>query len=263
MNLYRSMLSIAAAACALAAQPAASYKYTVKDGEKTVEITNVNYEVVNSNMVLRRTTRSKQVIGDIGMESSSTTEAWQLGTDLAQRPLYSVTVQGTESRTVEGELFVVSRGLEEVEWWSVYRLANGFHLFDSYVPLVKFSINRTQMILRYVGFEVPPDDTKDARLKEEHVVGVLTYASEAKVIREALITCEDPKLAAQMRSYADETRTLTQSGAVKSQILRIGFSQNPPSPPSTIAVVVPLSGDDLDLAQAKLPPRVHIAVWKR
>src|ERR1700677_3347808 len=99
MNIYRLILSIAAAACSLAAQPAASYKYTAKDGEKTVEITNVNYEVVNSNMVLRRTTRSKQVIGDIGMESTSTTEAWQLGTDLAQRPLYAVTVEGTESRT--------------------------------------------------------------------------------------------------------------------------------------------------------------------
>jgi hypothetical protein len=182
---------------------------------------------------------------------------------LKQKPLYSVTVEGTESRTVENELFVVSRGLEEVEWWSIYRLADGTHLFDTYTPLVKFSTSRKQMNLRYAGFDVPPDDTKDPRLNDRHVVGVLSYATEAKVIREALITCDDPKLAQQLRSYADETRVLTQSGGFNSQILRLAFSQNFPSPPATIVAVIPISGDDLDLAQAKLPPRMHIAAWKR
>jgi len=263
MNNYRWLLFITAAAGWLVAQPVASYKYTVKGDEKTVEITNVNYEVVNSSLVLRETTKSKQVIGDIGMEASTTTEAWKLGTDLKQKPLYSVTVEGTESRMAYGEVFVVSRGLEEVEWWSVYRLADGTHLFDTYTPVVEFSTNRKQMNLRYAGLEVPPDDTNDARLKDTHVVAVLTYASEAKVIREALFTCEDTKLAQQLRSYADETRTLTQGGGFRSQILRIAFSQNFPSPPATIAVVVPITGDDLDLAQAKLPPHVHIAAWKR
>jgi hypothetical protein len=137
-------------------------------------------------------------------------------------------------------------------------------LFDTYVPLVHFSTSRRQeAILRYVGFDVPPDDAKDARLNDRHVVGVLAYASEAKVIREALITCEDPKLAQLLRSYADESRTLTQSGPVKSQILRLAFSQNFPAPPATIAVVIPITGDDLDLAHATLPPRMHIAEWKR
>jgi hypothetical protein len=263
MNRHRCTLLILTAACSLVAQPASSYRFSVKGDEKTVEITNVNYEVVNSALVLRTTTRSKQVIGDIGMEASTTVEAWKLGTDLKQKPLYSVTVEGSESRTVDSGLFTVSRGLEEVEWWSVYRVADGAHLLDTYVPLVKFSTSRKEMIQRYAGFEVPPDDTKDARLKDPHVVGVLTYASEAKVIREALLTCDDPKLAQLLRSYADETRTLTQSGAVRSQILRIGFSQNFPSPPAPIAVVIPIAGDDLDLAQAKLPPRMHIAAWKR
>jgi hypothetical protein len=262
MNIYRRILFSTAAACSLVAQPVASYKYTVKGDEKTVEITNVHYEVVNSDLVLRATTKSKQVIGDIGTEASTTTEAWKLGTDLKEKPLYSVTVEGTESHPVENELFVVSRGVEEVEWWSVYRLADGAHLFDTYVPLVKFSTSRKEMILRYAGFDVPPDDSKDVRLNDRHVVGILSYASEAKVIREALITCDDPKLAQLLRSYADETRVLTQGGGFSSQILRLSFSQNFPSPPATIAVVVPIANDDLDLAQAKLPPRMHIAAWK-
>jgi hypothetical protein len=250
-------------ACLLPAQPASSYRYSVKGDQKTVEITNVNYEVVNSELVLRTTTQSKHVIGEIGMEASTTVEAWKLGADLKQKPLYAVTVEGTERRTVEGELFEVSRGLEEVEWWSVYRLADGAHLFDTYVPLLAFSTSRKETILRYAGFEVPPDDAKDTRLNDRHVVGIVSYASEEKVIQEALITCEDPKLAQLLRSYADETRTLTESGGVKSQILRIAFSQNFPSPPATIAVVIPIAGDDLDLAHAQLPPRMHIAAWKR
>src|SRR5580698_778483 len=119
MNIYRCAVLMTAAACSLIAQPASSYKYTVKDGEKTVEITNVTYEVTNYDVVLRTTTHSKHVVGDIGMEASTTVEAWKLGTDLKQKPLYSVTVEGSESRTVDSGLFTVSRGLEEVEWWSV------------------------------------------------------------------------------------------------------------------------------------------------
>jgi hypothetical protein len=262
MNFYRGILWIAAA-CSMMAQPAASYKYTVKGDEKTVEITNVNYELAGKDLVLRKTTSSKQVIGDIGLEATTTTEAWKLGTDLKQKPLYAVSVSGTESRTVENEIFVVSRGLEEVEWWSVYNLAGGAHLFDTYVPLLKFSTSRKEMILRYAGFDVPPDDAKDPRLNDRHVVGVLTYASAEKVFGEALITCDDPKLAQQLRSFADETRVLTQTGPPKAQLLRLAFSQNFPAPPSTIAVVVPLAGDKMDLAHAQLPPRMHIAAWKR
>jgi hypothetical protein len=249
-------------ACCLAAQPVSSYRYTVKGDEKTVEITNVNYEVTTSDFTLRTTTRSKQVVGDMGMQATTTVEAWKFGVDLKQKPLYTVTAEGSESRTVEGELFVISRGLEEVEWWSVYRVATGAHLFDTYAPLVKFSIKRDELTMRYAGLDVPEDDVKDARLKEPHVVGVLTYASGAKVIREALITCDDPKQAQLLRSYADETRTLSANGE-RSISLRISFSQNFPSLPNTLAVVVPIAGDDLDLAHAQLPPRVHIAAWKR
>lgn len=250
-----------ASACRLFAQPNSSYKYTVKDGEKTVEITNVNYEVTASDLLLlRTTTHSTHVIGDIGMAASTTVEAWKVGVDLKQKPLYAVTVEGAESRIVEGELFVISRGLEEVEWWSVYNLDTGVHMFDTYVPLVRFSHGRESVTNRYVGLEVPPDDAKDVRLKEPHVVAVISYASEDKVIRELLITCDDPKQAQLLRSYADETRTVTESG-VKSPSLRVSFSQN--LPPATIAVVIPIAGDDLDIAHAQLPPHMHLTAWKR
>jgi len=133
-------------------------------------------------------------------------------------------------------------------------------MFDTYVPLVKSGESTGD--LRYAGLEVAADDIKDARLKETHVVAVLSYASAAKVIREALITCDDPKQAKLLRSFADETRTLTARGE-KSVSLRLSFSPSAPLPGATVAIVIPITGDDLDLAHAQLPPHVHIAAWKR
>lgn|ERR1035437_5339554 len=257
MKLYGCLIAMA---CSLAAQPASSYRYTVKGDEKTIEITNVNYRFTGANLVLRMTTHSKEVIGDMGMEASTTMEAWKLGVDLKTKPIYSVTVKGAEARVVEESLFVVSRGLEEVAWWSAYRVANGAHLFDTYVPLVKFSISRDTLTMRYAGLEVPEDNHKDARLREPHVVAVLTYASDAKVIREALIACDDLKQAPLLRSFADESRTLTESGG---KSLRLTFTQDFPSPPAPVTLVIPIAGDDLDLAHAQLPPHLHVAAWKR
>lgn len=257
MKLCSSLLAMA---CSLAAQPVSSYRYTVKGDEKTIEITNVNYQFTAANLVLRMTTHSKEVIGDIGKQATTTTEAWKLGVDLKTKPIYAVTVEGGEVRIVDENLFVVSRGLEEVDWWSVYRVANGTHLFDTYVPLVKFSTSRDTVTMRYAGLEVPEDNHKDARLREPHVVAVLSYASDAKVIRETLITCDDVKQAALLRSFADETRMLADNGG---KSLRLTFTQNYPSPPAPVTVAIPIAGDDLDLARATLPAKVHVAAWKR
>jgi hypothetical protein len=50
-------------------------------------------------------------------------------------------------------------------------------------------------------------------------------------------------------------------GVVRS--LRITIRQNFPSAPNPVVVTIPLSGDDLDPAHAQLPPRLHVAAWKR
>jgi hypothetical protein len=210
-------------------------------------------------LLLRETTHSKQVLGDIGMEATVTLEAWRLGEDPRQKPLYALTVAGADGHTVDNALFVVARGLEETEWWSIYKLGSGQHLFDTYVPLLSFSISRETVTTRYVGLDVPPDDTPDARLKQPTVVAVLTYASEDGVVREALLTCDDPKQVQLLRSYADTTRTVSfVEGAV-----RLSFSRNYPSPPNTTDVRIPVRRDDLDLTHAQLPPHMHAASWRR
>ena len=63
-----------------------------------------------------------------------------LGTDLGQKPSYGITLQAAGAKVMNQSILVFDRGLEEVQWWSVYDLAKGQHLFDTYVPVTEFSI---------------------------------------------------------------------------------------------------------------------------
>lgn len=236
------------------------------DGSETAEIRNISFEVTGTNvpgrppnerLLLRNTAHSKEVLGDIGMQADVTLEAWRLGDDPRQKPLYTLTVDGSEARTSDNALWVVARGLEETEWWSVYKLGSGQHLFDTYVPLLSFSISRETVATRYVGLEVPSDDTGDARLKRPDVVAILTYASPDRVIRQVLLTSEDSSQAQLLRSYADTTRTVSfEEGA-----LQLSFTRNYPSLPHRQDVRIPVRHDDLDLTHAQLPPRMHLAPY--
>jgi hypothetical protein len=257
-----------AAAKPLGVQSYSTYSQTEKNGQITVEIRNVTYHVsgqgvpgrpAGERLLLRKSTRERHVLDEIGVLATVTLEAWPLGVDPKQKPLYSATITGDDAQVVEDAVWVVNRGLEDLQWWSVLKLATAQRLFDTYVPLLHFSISRETATERYIGLEVPPDDTRDARLKEPHTVAVLEYASEDQVIREALLTCDDPQRARLLRSYEDGSRVL----AGTPQGLTVSFSQNYPSPPDTVTVTVPILNDDLDLARAKLPSGLHIAAWKR
>jgi hypothetical protein len=233
-------------------QSSSTFSLEARDGEKTVQIANVAYELVGEGIPgLPRN----------GMEASATVEAWLLGADFRQKPLYSLTVAGTDP-AVNGDVLVVSRGLEETAWWSVYKLGNGQHLFDTYVPVAPFSISREILTLRLAGLEVATDNASDARLKDPHAIAVLTYASAERVIREALITSDDPNQAVRLRSLADATRTLTLVER-PSRGLTLSISQNYPSAPQTVTMTIPIVRDDLDLAHVQAPPRLHVAAWKR
>ena len=250
-----------------------------KEGYPAVDITNASYEVVgqgvpgrpqSERLVLRKTTHTKQVVDEIGMQAATTVEAWPLGADLKQKPIYSLKVEGVDCKTVGMDLLTMLRGFEDVEWWSVYKLGSGQHLFDTYVPLVMFSISREIETMRYVGLEVPPDDVSDARLKDPRIVAVVTYASAERVIREALLTSDDPKQAVQLRSFADASRELAEverepasAKGEPARSLRLSVRQNYPSTPDTVTISIPILKDDLDLAHAQLPAHLHLAAWKR
>jgi hypothetical protein len=249
-------------------QSASTIEYKTENRSEVVDVKNIVFELagpaipgrpMNERLVLRKTTSTKQVLDEVGMEATTTVEAWPLGKDLKEKPLYSVAVQGVDPLTVNNELLVVTRGLEEVGWWSLYKLANGERLLDTYVPVTHFSISRDTQTLRYAGLEVPPDDVADSRLKAPNVVGVLTYASAERVIREGIITCDDSKLAQVLRSYADASRSLEFTAGS----LRLSISQNFPLPARTVSIAVPVTRDDLDLVRSQTPAGLHIAAWKR
>ena len=105
-------ISLLWAGFAIAQSPASVVYGVNKDGQQTVEITNVVYEVTgpaDKRLLLRVTTRTKEVIDEVGMESSTTAEAWPLGVDLEQRPLYTLKTDGMDARTVGGALLVILR----------------------------------------------------------------------------------------------------------------------------------------------------------
>lgn len=266
----------------VAAQSSSTFSYEIKDGEQVIVVTNVTFDFVQPYipgkktdlLVLRVTTQRKEALDEIGIEGKVTVEAWPLGTDLTEKPRYAVTLEGVAVETVHQSVLVFDRELEEVAWWSVHALESGAHLFDTYVKPVEFSISRETDTPRFAGLETPPDDTTDARLKDPHVVAVLSYASAERVMREALLTCDDPKRAEAYRSFADEERTFEyvegpvpppkgESRLEPTRALKITFSQSFPSPPNPVSALIPVAGDDLDLAHAKLPACMHVAAWKR
>lgn len=208
-----------------------------------LDIHNVTFEVTGQ-LLLRQTTHIRQVVGDKGVDGTVTLEAWPFPGDLKQKPVYSLSIAGVKGELYDGALFVISRGLEEVEWWSVYKLGSGEHLFDSHVPVVRCGE-------RYVGLNVPPDDTPDARLKRPGTVAVVEFATADLLIRRALITHEDAEQARLLRSYFDSVRKLSLTEGPQLG-LRIEINQMP--------LLIPIERDDLALKGAKLPPKFHVEI---
>ena len=252
-----------------------TFSFGEKDGSKTIEINNVTYDTTSSGvpgrpqgeqLVLRTTTHSKQNVDEEGGDFTVGVEAWPLGTDLATKPIYAVTLEGVGATVEDGNVILFDRGIEDVSWWSVYTLGSGTLLFDTYVPLLSFSLSRQVGEPRYVGLDVPPDDEANPKLKDPQIVGELAYAAADHVIRRLLFTCSDTKRAAELRSYYDETRELSVSNATPAAdkprlTLRLAWSANFPSAPNTVQALVPLKGDDLDAEHAKLPACMKVAPW--
>ena len=266
----RSCLLVLCAAAPLSAQvsarPASTFAYHEKDDEKTVEITNVAYDVTQvyeprqAWLVLRATTRSRQLLDEKGWESKVTLEAWPLGTDPSQKPLYALETNGSEATLLGGGLWQVLDGATDpdVPVWSVYQVATGRPVFQSFVaPLtMRVATDRAHQMFeeRYAGLYVPPDDTPDARLREKHVVAVLSYASAGGVLREALLTCDDASKAADLRSYWDTERALTFLETPAA--VQIRFKPGP-------VVRIPISDKDFDWSHTAAPAGLHVSPWKR
>ncbi|SPE42127.1 conserved exported hypothetical protein [Candidatus Sulfopaludibacter sp. SbA3] len=246
------------------AQSTSTLKYgRNSNGQDTVDITNAAYELAQTDndhhLILRLTHTEKNVVGDIGDQAKITVEAWPLGVNLKENPLYSVELDGNDATVVDSALLIFDR-TEEAPWWSVYHLDNGKHFFDTNAPLLRFSITDIVQTERYAGLEISNDNTADKRLKARGVVGVLTYASGDRVIREALITCDNDERAQLLHSLADTTFEL----AAVNKAIRVALTPFDPNGHSPAAVItVAVVNDDLDLVHARLPAGMHLTAWRR
>jgi hypothetical protein len=263
-------LLLALAKLPFQAQSASTISYAVAGDGETIEIHNVAWQYTGTQvpgrpaderLLLRTTTHQKNFVGDIPEPGAMTLEAWPLGVDPKQKPLYSVKLEADSAHTLDNCLWVIDRGYVDVPMWSIHRLGDGRHLFDTHVDLVRFTVSRADGNPRYAGLDVPADDTPDARLKDPHVVAVLIYAAEDRVLRQALITHDKPADARQLRSFADETQQVAFI-ETPARRLKIAFSHNYPDAPATVEASVPLVKDDLDVSHAQLPPGMHIAQFR-
>jgi len=260
------------------AQGTSSFALREQDGGKAIEITNVTFETTSNyvpgrptdeRLLLRTTTRSREVVDEKGLDATVTVEAWPLGADVAAKPLYAVTVDGVRVTVVDNALLVVDRGTEDVNWWSIYALGTGTLLFDTFAPLLSFSLSPDIQTARYVGFDIPPDDAQGERLRDPKVVGVLAYATPERVIRRLLVTCSDAARAAVLRSYWDTTRELSllSLGVIGDQRAPLSLlldwrSTGPITPDSPADMAsIPINNDDLDIAHAQLPTCIALAPW--
>jgi len=188
-----------------------------------------------------------------------TLEAWRLGADLGQLPLYAISTEGTGVHTTGNALLVFARSVEEVNWWSIYRLRGGRRCSIHRCRCSRSRSRAWSRTPRYAGFEAPPGNAVDARLNEAHVVGVLSYASEENVIREAR--------AKELRSYWDQTRTLSlvDGKPYGSPSLDQNLVQQQRSGQTavTVDVTVGIAKDDLDLAHAMPAPGLRVSAWRR
>jgi hypothetical protein len=184
-----------------------------------------------------------------------------------------VTLDGVDATVADNAVIVFERGTEDIAWQSVHSLGTGVPLFDTFVPLLRLSPSLETGTPRYAGFDVPPDDAPDPRLRDPKVVGVLAYASPERTLGRLLLTCIDAERAAALRSYWDTTRALSSVRDVSAadrpkDILLLSWhsadalSRTPDSPISLPEVAsIPIEGDDLDATHAGTPACIALAPW--
>jgi hypothetical protein len=264
---------------ARSAQGTSSVVLHTQQGRTAIDITNVTFMTTGSyvpgrppdeRLLLRVTRTSREAIDEKGLDATVTVEAWPLGADPAEAPLYAVTLDGVDATVVDNAVIVFERGTEDVAWQSIHSLGTGAPLFDTFVPMLQLPPPEAGAP-RFVGLDVPPDDALDERLRDPKVVGVLAYASPERVIRRLLITCSDVERAAAFRSYWDTTRGLSSvrhlttpdMPAEKVLINWWPTGQAMPNVPMSqiVTAVIPIVGDDLDIAHAQMPACTTLAPW--
>ena len=258
-----------------------SLRYFTEDQQQGVETINRAYELTDDHapghpgdsgrIVLKSEIRTKELIGDEGVDGHVAIDAWLIGADFSTKPLYSIAVEGSSFRHLDNQL-IVERGTGgDSDWQSVYRTGTGRHLFDVAGAAVPFRIREdaSRWGPRIAGLYLIPDDESDPDLKGKEIVGLLGYtATEAEpgTVHQLLLTCDDAQEAVALRAFwsGEEQWNIAVdpvfgdgSGAALAAKLTLTLFGE-----AKARIVIPIVQDDFDLEHAALPAGLHLARWK-
>ncbi len=255
---------------------------TVHRTNRMFELAGPDIEGRNANdrLLLRKEIETTEVIGDKGMDGRVNVWAWTLGVDVnVTAPLYVISASGLEGRVTDNDVYVIERGLDEIEWQSVFSLADGDKLFDATVPWLLATNGGAWNERHYLALAQVFEDADDAALRRDDAIALLTYASRTRVLNQVLIRADKADRARLLRSVWDQTIKFSWSGKSEETPSPDGPVPDLKAEPLTIAIrfspdgatlQIPVGERRFDLSKAttstglsleRFPPDLLIGRW--
>lgn len=180
---------------------------------------------------LRRTETVERVPDEKGMTALTVLDVWLPGQSRKGKPAHSFRVEGFDGAPLGDGLYVVARGTEDVEWWSVHRLRDGAEIYATHVRPIATGGGR------FAGFEVPEDG--DPRLKQDPLLfGIVVETGVEGPIRRDPLRARDAAHATRLRSYWDAQRKMSVTEGGRTVEIRISGGE----PDATIRIPLTSGG---------------------
>lgn len=255
------MVGVVAAALALRGELWTTFSgesfFAVRDegGNTSAQMVNVSFRTIMvpvpgemrpRRLLLRLDVRDPDVFQSDRGQGRVRLDAWHLddAEDVRQLAAYTILTPGRAAQIDEDGLLVVERGGRRTS----FSLATGEWLFDSDGPVARFSHGGGP---RYVAVAAADDDMPNG------TVAVVTYASAHHPVRRLLLTAQDPTRARILRTAVALSRPVARHEGGGARSIDLVLSAG--------TLGIPLSGDNLDFAAARVPAGlslIEITPWK-
>lgn len=224
-----------------------------KDGHLDGRMVNVNFQTALVQMagdprprrlLLRLEVTDADVFASRPGEGRVRLDSWSLNSveDVRKPALYTVVAPGRSAAISEDGMLVVENGVRR----SVYALANGSWLYDADANPATFTVDGDRR--RYVALSSVEEDMP------AQTVAVLTYATAQMALRRVMVTADDPTRARLLRASVAMIRPVARLDDFSRRTIDLSL------PSGMVRILV--SGDDLDLANAQIPPGLALVELK-
>lgn len=224
-----------------------------KDGRLDGRMVNVGFQTMHvavpgdprpRRMLLRLEIINADVFASRPGEGRVRLDAWPLdGVEDVKRPaLYTVVAPGRAATLVEDGTLVVEHGSRR----SVYSLSSGQWLYDWEAPPASYmgeGERRRFIALASVEEDMPPRS-----------IAVLTLATSQVVLERVMIVADDPTRARLLRSSIGMIRPVPRFDDATRRTIDLSLPAG--------LMRIPVSGDDLDLANAQVPQGLRLVELK-